>query len=102
MDTGENQQALRSLIDLVRKGSLVLLVLHYYVFCYAAFEQWGLTTRIVKDILINFGRTGLFNNLQVSKIFALCLLLVSLGGEKGKKDEKIREYSTKCVSLKFS
>jgi len=90
MDTGENQQALRSTIDLLRKASVVLLLLHFYIFCYAAFEQWGLTTRIVHDMLTGFSNTGLFNNLHLSKAMALGILVISLIGERGKKEEKIK------------
>lgn len=93
MDTGENQQALRSLIDLLRKASVVLLLLHFYIFCYTAFEQWGLTTRVVHDILSGFGSTGLFNNVYLSKLMIIGVLFISLVGERGKKEEKITPSS---------
>lgn len=93
MDTGENQQALRSMIDLTRKASVVTLLLHFYVFCYSAFEAWGLTTRVVHDMLVGFTKTALFHNIHLSKLFALGILAISLVGERGKKEEKITPSS---------
>lgn len=90
MSTGENEQSLRAIIDFLRKGSIILLVIHFYVFCYSAFQLWGLAPEIVRRILVSLGETGLFNNLHISKLFALVLLLLSLLGSKGKKEEKIK------------
>ena len=89
MNTGENAEALRKIIDLTRKCSIILLCLHFYVYLYVAFESWGLTYPIVKRILINLGQTGLFEHFYVSKLAALGLLFISLIGAKGKKDEKL-------------
>lgn len=90
MSTGENAEALRKIIDLIRKCSILILCLHFYVYCYSAFEIWGLTHSIVKQLLVNFGHTGLFSHFYVSKAIALGLLLLSLVGTKGKKDEKLK------------
>lgn len=90
MNTGENAEALRKIIDFMRKVSLIVLGLHFYVYCYAAFDQWGLTHRIVKQLLLNIGNMGLFDHFYVSKGAALILLLISLIGAKGKKDEKLK------------
>jgi hypothetical protein len=88
MNTGENAEALRKIIDLTRKCSIVLLCLHFYVYCYSAFEVWHLTQPIVRRILLNLGNTGLFNHFYTSKAAALLFLAISLIGAKGKKDEK--------------
>lgn len=90
MNTGENAEALRKIIDFIRKVSLLILMLHFYVYCYAAFEAWGLTHNAVRRVLVNIGNTGLFASFHVSKVGALFLLLVSLIGSKGKKDEKLK------------
>lgn len=90
MNTGENAEALRKIIDFMRKVSLIVLGLHFYVYCYVAFELWGLTHRIVKQLLLNIGNMGLFDHFYVSKVAALILLLTSLIGAKGKKDEKLK------------
>ncbi|NLU91392.1 conjugal transfer protein MobC [Chitinophaga sp. Ak27] len=90
MSSGENEQGLRAITDFMRKGSIVMLILHFYVFCYTAFELWGLTAAPVKNVLLNLGKTGLFSDLHITKGFALLLLLLSVFGSKGKKDETIR------------
>ncbi|TAN15092.1 MAG: conjugal transfer protein TraG [Chitinophagaceae bacterium] len=90
MNTGENAEALRKIIDLTRKCSIILLCLHYYVYCYTAFEIWHLTNPVVQRILLNFGNTGLFSHFYISKAAALVFLAISVIGTKGKKDEKLK------------
>jgi len=90
MNTGENAEALRKIIDFIRKVSLFVLALHFYVYCYAAFRIWGLTHRIGEQLLGSIGRMGLFDHFYISKFSALVLLLISLIGSKGKKDEKLK------------
>lgn len=89
MNTGENEQGLRAITDLIRKVSICLLVLHFYFFCYQAFDGWHLTAPIIRRLLLNFGRTGLFSHFHYTKLFSLGLLTLSLVGTKGKKEEKI-------------
>lgn len=90
MNTGENAEALRKIIDFIRKVGIVVLGLHFYVYCYAAFQVWGLTHRIMEQLLGSIGNMGLFDHFYVSKTIALLLLLVSLIGARGKKDEKLK------------
>ncbi len=90
MQTGENIEGLRKIIDLTRKLSIGLLCLHFYYYCYHPFGSWGLTHAITEKLLVNLRNTGLFNEFYVSKVFALGLLLISLIGAKGKKDDKLR------------
>lgn len=90
MNTGENAEALRKIIDFIRKVSIVILCLHFYVYCYAVFQLWGLAHPAVERVLDSIGNMGLFNHFYVSKGAALFLLLVSLIGAKGKKDEKLK------------
>lgn len=91
--TGENEQGLRKIIDLTRFASIFLLLLHFYFFCYAAFEQWHLRSGITDRLLTNVSQTGLFHSITTSKLIALGLLIVSLLGAQGKKDEKINGKS---------
>ncbi len=93
MQTGENEQALRKMLDMTRLISMVILVLHFYFYCYAAFEQWHLTVTLTHRLMGNIRNTGLFNNFQTSKLFALGFLAISLMGAKGRKDEKL-SYKT--------
>ena len=52
MNTGENEQGLRKILDMTRQISIVILALHFYYYCYRAFESWGLmsilTDRLAK------------------------------------------------------
>jgi len=89
MQTGENEQALTKILDMTRMISILLLLLHFYFYCYAAFHDWRLTSRISDRILANLVRTGLFNQFHHSKLLAILFLIISLVGAKGKKDRKV-------------
>ncbi|HTS43269.1 MAG TPA: conjugal transfer protein MobC [Puia sp.] len=90
MDTGENSQGLRKILDLTRIISITVLLLHFYYFCYDAFYRWKLTTTITDRLLLNIEKTGLFDSFNRAKIISLAFLLISLLGARGKKDEKIK------------
>lgn len=90
MQTGENEQALRKIIDFTRLISLVILTLHFYLSCYAAFQRWGLTKPIVDRLMQPIASLAIFKSMWYTKAAALVALLVSLLGSKGKKDETIR------------
>ncbi|MGC3947977.1 MAG: conjugal transfer protein MobC [Chryseolinea sp.] len=89
MSTGENEQALRKIADTTRICSIVILSIHIYFYCHFAFIKWGYTYELVDSIMVNIVRTGLFKTILHSKVLALLLLIVSLIGAKGKKNEKI-------------
>ena len=91
--TGENEQALQKIIDFIRLLSIVILLFHFYFFCHRAFEPAGLTFEIADQVIQSVSATGLFNGIYTSKLFVLGLLLISLVGAKGKKDEKISPQS---------
>lgn len=90
MNTGEDIQSLRKIIDLTRLISIVILVIHFYLCCYQAFVHWGLSAELTDKLFGNIARTGLFADTLRPKLASLLLLLISLLGVKGKKDEKIR------------
>lgn len=89
MNTGENEQALRKILDMTRLISIVVLGLHFYHSCYRAFDQWQLTTDLSDRLLTNIGNTGLFSNIYKAKLIAFGFLTISLIGAKGKKEEKL-------------
>jgi len=89
VQTGENEQALRKILDMTRLISIVILVIHFYYYCYAAFLQWGLSSTFSDRILGNIYRTGLFSYFTKSKLISLGFLVISLLGAKGRKDEKL-------------
>ncbi|MEO6521016.1 MAG: conjugal transfer protein MobC [Mucilaginibacter sp.] len=89
MQTGEDTQGLRRIIDFTRLISIFILAIHFYITCFAAFQEWHWTADITTRIITNIAKTGLFNNIWKPKLAALIMLLVSLIGAKGKKEEKI-------------
>ena len=89
MNTGENEQGLRKIIDLTRLVSITILILHCYYYCYRAFDDWQLTSIITDRILKNIAQTGLFQNFNKAKLIALGFLMISLIGATGKKEEKL-------------
>ena len=93
MNTGEDIQGLRKIIDFTRLISLVILSIHFYLCCYQAFEVWGFTASITDRIIENLSKTGLFTGMWRAKLACLLLLSISLVGVKGKKDEKIEVRS---------
>ena len=92
-NTGENEMGLRKILDFTRLASLVILLLHFYYYCYAAFKIWKLSAAISDRFLVNISRTGLFKSIYYSKGLALGLLIISLLGSMGKKEEKISKQS---------
>jgi len=93
VSTGENEMGLRKVLDFTRLAAIIILLLHFYFYCYGAFAQWNLTAEIGDRFLENIERTGLFKQPVYSKLIALALLLVSLIGAKGKKSEKISKQT---------
>jgi hypothetical protein len=91
--TGENEKGLKEILDFTRLAAIVILFIHFYFYCYGAFKEWGLTAEIGDRFLQNFARTGLFKSIFVSKLIALGLLVISLLGVRGRKDEKIQRNS---------
>lgn len=99
MQTGENEQALRKILDMTRLISLVILGLHFYYYCYHAFQLWHLTAAISDNLLKNIANTGLFKSFLVSKLIALGFLIISLLGSKGRKDERLNTKTAFAYAL---
>jgi hypothetical protein len=78
---------------MTRMISIVILLLHFYYYCYNAFAAWQLTATITDRLLQNVFATGLFSSFSKSKFIALGFLLISLMGAKGRKNEKLN-YKT--------
>lgn len=98
MSTGENEHALRKILDMTRFISIVLLALHFYYYLYAGFAAWGWISPFSDKLLGNIRATGLFNFFLKSKLLSLLFLAISLIGVRGKKDEKLN-YKTALVYL---
>ncbi|MBK0379209.1 conjugal transfer protein MobC [Mucilaginibacter segetis] len=100
MQTGENEQALRKIIDFTRFLSIAILLIHFYLSCYNTFQQMHLTHPIIDHILWPLSKMPVFKTALMAKLNALGLLIVSLIGSKGKRDENIRAKTivTYCLS----
>ena len=59
MHTGENEQGLRKILDMTRLISIVVLGIHFYYYCYKAFQLWKLTAPLTDQVLGNIHHTGL-------------------------------------------
>lgn len=90
MQTGENEQALRKIIDFTRLMSIAILLIHFYLSCYPAIVEVKLTHKIVDHILLPLSKMVVFKTLLMAKLCALGLLVVSLIGSKGKRNDKIQ------------
>jgi hypothetical protein len=99
MQTGENEQALRKILDMTRLIGIIILMIHFYYYCYSAFKQWQLVSEFTDKILAGIYRAGLFDNFHKSKFFALGFLTISLIGAKGRKNEKLtyKTAFTYCI-----
>lgn len=87
MNTGEDTQGLRKIIDFSRLISIFILAVHFYLTCYGAFQHWGFTASITDRIIGNLAKVSWLTGIFKPKLAALIFLLVSLLGAKGKKDE---------------
>ncbi len=91
IQTGENEQAMRKILDMTRFIAITILLLHFYHYCYAIFDYWNWTSGFTNRLLNHISSTGLFSSFHKSKWIALGFLLISLMGAKGKKDEKLSD-----------
>ncbi len=89
MSTGESELGLQKILDFTRLSAIFILLLHFYYYCYGLFKQLHWTMKITDNLLKNISHSGLFNHFDTSKHIALGMLMISLLGAKGKKNEKI-------------
>ena len=90
MQGEDDLRGLAKIMAFMRAVSILLVLMHFYWFCYGYFAEHGWTLEIIGKILTNFNRTaGLFEHTLYTKIFALVLLALSCLGTKGVKNEKI-------------
>lgn len=90
MQGEDDLRGLAKIIAFMRAVSIILILTHFYWFCYSLFLEQGWTLELINKILSNFQRTaGLFTNIIYSKVFAFALLALSCLGTKGVKNEKI-------------
>jgi len=90
MQGEDDLRGLAKIMAFMRAVSILLVLMHFYWFCYGFFAERGWTLEIIGKILTNFNLTaGLFAHTLYTKIFALLLLALSCLATKGVKNEKI-------------
>src|SRR5690554_6095490 len=98
MQGEDDLRGLAKIMAFMRAVSILLVLMHFYWYCFQFFLQQGWTLEIINKILINFNQTaGLFVETYYTKIFAFILLGISCLGTKGVKSEKIKK--SKIFSL---
>ena len=101
MQGEDDLRGLAKIMAFMRAVSILLVLMHFYWYCFPFFLQQGWTLEIINKILINFNQTtGLFAETYYTKIFAFILLGISCLGTKGVKSEKIKK--SKIFSLLIS
>jgi hypothetical protein len=90
MQQEDDLRGLAKVMEFMRAISILLVIVNIYWFCYQSVQDWGINTRIVDKILLNFNRTtGLFTSILWTKLFSVIFLALSCLGTKGIKEEKI-------------
>ncbi len=90
MQGEDDLRGLAKVMAFMRAVSVIIVLMHFYWFCYGFFAEHGWILGVVDKILTNFNRTaGLFAYTLYTKVFALVLLALSCLGTKGIKNEKI-------------
>lgn len=90
MQGEDDLRGLAKIMAFMRAVSILIILMHFYWFCYGFFAERGWILELIGKILTNFNRTaGLFSHTLFTKFFALVLLALSCLGTKGVKNEKI-------------
>ncbi len=90
MQGEDDLRGLAKIMAFMRAVSILIVLMHFYWFCYGFFLERSWTLEVANKILRNFDRTvSLFSHTLYTKIFALLLLALSCLGTKGVKNEKI-------------
>lgn len=90
MQGEDDLRGLAKIMGFMRAVSIILVLIHFYWFCYAFFLEQGWGVEIINKILSNFQKNaGLFSHPFYTKAFAIILLALSCLGTKGVKNEKI-------------
>ncbi len=71
MHMGENEQGFRKILDMTRLISIVLLGIHFYYYCYIAFDSWQVTAPLADRIIDNIMNTGLFEIFKSLSLLSL-------------------------------
>jgi hypothetical protein len=98
MQGEDDIRGLAKIMAFMRAVSILIVLMHFYWFCYGWFLDKGWTLNLVNKILFNFQRTaGLFSYVLYTKVFAIVLLALSCLGTKGVKNEKVTWSKIKFI-----
>lgn len=90
MQGEDDTRGLAKIMGFMRAVSIIVVLMHFYWFCYRFFKNKDWTLSLLNRILANFQETaGLFSEVIYTKLFALLLLALSCLGTKGVKNEGI-------------
>lgn len=90
MQGEDDTRGLAKIMGFMRAVSIIIMLMHYYWYCFTSFVGWGWTHTVVNGILVSFQDTaGLFSDILYSKLFSLVLLALSCLGTKGVKNEQL-------------
>lgn len=90
MQGEDDLRGLAKIMGFMRAVSILLVLIHFYWYCYSFFLERHWTLPLINTILWNFQKTvGLFSHTLYTKVFAVILLALSCLGTKGVKNEKI-------------
>ncbi|SIO53542.1 conjugal transfer protein MobC [Chitinophaga niabensis] len=90
METGENIQELRKILDFIRFGSILLLLIHFYSVCFPVVYELGWSLELLNRVIFNLSNNfPILSGFFKPKLAILLLLCISLLGVKGRKDEKL-------------
>ncbi|MDJ1497590.1 conjugal transfer protein MobC [Cytophagaceae bacterium DM2B3-1] len=85
----EDQKAFLKIAHLTRAASIIVLLINFYIFCYAFFIQLGWVHPTVASTLSKFESTSIFSASYLTKILSLILLGLSCIGNTGNQTEDI-------------
>src|SRR5690349_13835011 len=87
----ENIAAYNKILDFIRLGSIIVLLVHFYCVCFSAVQVWQLSLPIIDKLIFNITqKVDFLSGINKPKLTALFLLGISLIGGKGKKDENLK------------
>ncbi len=90
MQGEDDLRGLAKIMGFMRAVSIIIVLMHFYWFCYSLFFEHGLVLDIINRILYNFQKkAALFSHPLFTKLFSVIFLALSCLGTKGVKNEKI-------------
>lgn len=90
MQTGEDIQGLRKILDLTRLLSVALLAVHLNLVGYRLFQARGLTSHMTDIFLLHLSGMAIFHSMLGTKVLIFTCLAISLLGNTGRKSDGIK------------